>query len=55
MNRKRFIIFKFIIFRVFTPWDDVAWKGGLNKTFIDNSRAIRETVLDLKLQSKYNG
>lgn len=28
--------FKFIIFRVFTSWNDVAWKGGLNKTFAAN-------------------
>lgn len=47
--------FKFIIFRVFTSWLDVAGMGGLNKTFIANSRYVRETVLDLKLQSKYNG
>lgn len=47
--------FKFILFRVFTSWIDVASMGGLNKTFIANSRYVRKTVLDLKLQSKYNG
>lgn len=45
--------FKFILFRVFTSWIDVAAMGGLNKTFIANSRCVRETVLNLKLQSKY--
>ena len=47
--------FKFIIFRVFTSWFDVTGIVGLTETFISNSRAVRETVLDLKLQSKYNG
>lgn len=45
--------FRFIIFRVFTSWLDVAGMGGLNKTFIANSRYVRETVLNLKLQTKY--
>lgn len=45
--------FKFIIFRVFTSWNDVAWKGGLNRTFAANSVAVKETVLNLKLQTKY--
>lgn len=45
--------FKFIIFRVFTSWNDVAWNGGLNKTFAANSVAVKETVLNLKLQSEY--
>lgn len=45
--------FKFIIFRVFTSWIDVAAMGGLNKTFIANFRDVRETVLNLKLQSEY--
>ena len=45
--------FKFIIFRVFTSWNDVAWKGGLNETFRHNSTWVRECVLDLKLQTEY--
>lgn len=45
--------FKFIIFRVFTSWNDVAWKGGLDRTFAANSVAVKETVLNLKLQSEY--
>jgi hypothetical protein len=45
--------FKFIIFRVFTSWDDVAWNGGLNETFRHNSTWVRECVLNLKLQTEY--
>lgn len=40
--------FKFIIFRVFTSWNDVAGRGGLNETFRFNSTWVRECVLDLK-------
>lgn len=46
--------FKFIIFRVFTSWNDVAGMGGLNETFKYNSIRVKEWVLDLKLQSKYS-
>ncbi len=45
--------FKFIIFRVFTSWYDVACRGGLNETFRHNSTWVRECVLDLKLQTEY--
>ena len=45
--------FKFIIFRVFTSWNDVAWRGGLNETFRHSSTWVRECVLDLKLQTEY--
>lgn len=45
--------FKFIIFRVFNSWDDVAGRGGLNETFRHNSTWVRECVLDLKLQTEY--
>lgn len=45
--------FKFIIFRVFTSWDGVAWNGGLNETFRYNSNWVRECVLDLKLKTEY--
>lgn len=45
--------FKFIIFRVFNSWENVAWQGGLNKTFKYSSNWVRKCVLDLKLQSKY--
>lgn len=45
--------FKFIIFRVFTSWNDVAWRGGLNETFKYNSTWVRECVLDLKLKTEY--
>lgn len=44
--------FKFIIFRVFTSWDDVVWKGGLNETFRYNSNWVRECVLDLKMETQ---
>lgn len=45
--------FKFILFRVFTPWYDVAGRGGLNATFKFNSTLVREFVLDLKQETKY--
>lgn len=45
--------FKFILFRVFTPWYDVAGRGGLNETFKFNSTLVREFVLDLKRETKY--
>lgn len=45
--------FKFILFRVFTPWYDVAGRGGLNATFKFNSNLVREFVLDLKKETKY--
>ena len=45
--------FKFIIFRVFNSWDDIAGRGGLNETFKYNSTWVRECVLDLKLQTEY--
>lgn len=46
--------FKFIIFRLFTSWFDVAGMGGLNETFKHNSNKVREWVLDLKLETKYS-
>lgn len=46
--------FKFIIFRSFTSWFDVAGMGGLNETFKHNSNKVREWVLDLKLETKYS-
>lgn len=45
--------FKFILFRVFTPWYDVAGRGGLNETFKFNSTLVREFVLDLKKETQY--
>lgn len=45
--------FKFIIFRVFTSWCDVAFKGGLNETFRHNSNCVRDCVLNMKLQTEY--
>lgn len=45
--------FKFIIFRVFTSWNDVAWRGGLNGTFRFNSAWVKECVTELKLQTEY--
>jgi hypothetical protein len=45
--------FKFILFRVFTPWYDVAGRGGLNETFKYNSIWVRECVLNLKAETEY--
>lgn len=45
--------FKFIIFKVFTSWNDVVWRGGLNETFNHNSNWVREFVLDLKRETQY--
>ena len=45
--------FKFIIFRVFTSWYDVAGRGGLENTFKFNSTLVREFVLDLKKETQY--
>ena len=45
--------FKFIIFRVFTSWYDVAGRGGLENTFRFNSTLVREFVLDLKKETQY--
>ena len=44
--------FKFIIFRVFNSWGDIAGRGGLNETFKYNSTWVRECVLDLKLHTE---
>lgn len=45
--------FKFIIFRVFTAWYDVAGREGLENTFRFNSTLVREFVLDLKKETQY--
>jgi hypothetical protein len=45
--------FKFILFRVFTSWYDVAGRGGLDETFKFNSTLVREFVLDLKKETQY--
>jgi hypothetical protein len=45
--------FKFILFRVFTSWNDVAGRGGLNEAFKFNSALVREFVLNLKKETNY--
>jgi hypothetical protein len=44
--------FKFVIFKVFTPWKEICFRGGLEATFKHNSMWVRESILELKKYCK---